>query len=43
MKKIKKSSKSNIQVAIKIRPMLEKEIKKNEFETIKVDNNLIVE
>ena len=37
-----KDSRSNIQVAIKIRPLLSKELNNNEFETVKVDKNLIV-
>lgn len=41
MKK-RRSNKSNIQVAIKIRPLLEKEEKKKEFDILKVDKNLIV-
>lgn len=37
-----KDSRSNIKVAIKIRPLLPKELNNNEFETVKVDKNLIV-
>ena len=40
--KSKKSNKSNIQVAIKVRPLLEKEKQNKEFEILKVDKNLIV-
>ena len=40
--KISDRDDSNIQVAIKIRPMLQKEIQKKYFETMKVEDNIIV-
>jgi hypothetical protein len=34
--------KSNINVAIKVRPLIDKEISKREFSIVKAENNLIV-
>lgn len=42
MQKDSKDTHHNIKVAIKIRPLLPKEITSNEFETVKVDKNMIV-
>lgn len=37
-----KETTSNIQVAIKVRPMLSWEWEKKQFETIKIEDNLII-
>lgn len=42
MPKESKDARHNIKVAIKIRPLLAKEVNANEFEIVKVDKNLIV-
>ena len=35
-------AKSNIQVAVRVRPILEKEIQNAEFEIVRAEDNLIV-
>lgn len=39
---MKKTKQSTIQVAIRVRPLIEKEISKNEKETLMIDGNQIV-
>ena len=42
MEKEEKNSSSNIQVAIRVRPMLEKETGNEEFEIVRIEDNLVV-
>jgi hypothetical protein len=42
MEKDSNQQTSNIQVAIRVRPMLEKEISVGEFEIVRVEDNLVV-
>jgi hypothetical protein len=41
-KEFNEEEEANIQVAIKVRPLIDKEKRNNDLETLKVDNNLIV-